>query len=204
MVQAAGKIPLDISGWGIDSASISAHKIGGPRGIGLLYLRKPLEALYAGGGQEGNVRPGTENVAGALTLAACLETHALPEKLQAENAAARRRWLRLLSALNKIDRCRIIPEERRPDDEGFSPYIVQAAFRDIPGEVMTRALDDLGFAVSTGSACSSASPERPVLAAMGLEDNISLEGIRISQGWSTTDEEIDLLAEAVTEVLSFL
>jgi cysteine desulfurase len=204
MVQAAGKIPLDISGWGVDSASISAHKIGGPRGIGLLYLRKPLDALYAGGGQERNVRPGTENVAGALTLAACMETHVLPKKLQAENAAARRRWIRLLSALGKIKRCRIIPAGRQPDDEGFSPYIAQAAFRDIPGEVMTRALDDLGFAVSTGSACSSASPERPVLAAMGIDDNLSLEGIRISQGWSTADEEIDLLAEAISEVLKFL
>jgi len=69
---------------------------------------------------------------------------------------------------------------------------------------MARALDDLGFAVSTGSACSSSSPERPVLAAMGIEENLSLEGIRISQGWTTTDEEIDLLLEAIAEVLKYL
>jgi cysteine desulfurase len=81
---------------------------------------------------------------------------------------------------------------------------VQAAFKGIPGEVMVRALDDLGFAVSTGSACSSAKPERPVLAAMGINDTLGLEGIRISQGWSTTDEEIDLLLEAIREVLKFL
>ena len=69
---------------------------------------------------------------------------------------------------------------------------------------MVRALDDMGFAVSTGSACSSASPDRPVLAAMGIPENQSLDGIRISQGWSTTDEEIGLLLEAIAEVLKFL
>ena len=203
MVQAAGKIPLDIAGWDVDSGSFSAHKIGGPRGIGLMYLRRPLEALYAGGGQEKNIRPGTENVVGAAALAACLEKHADPENLRDSYAQARQRMKTLLAALKNIDRCRIIPE-REYDDESFSPYIVQAAFRDIPGEVMARALDDLGFAVSTGSACSSSAPERTVLAAMGIADSISLEGIRISMGWSTTEEEINLLLEAIREVLKFL
>jgi cysteine desulfurase len=204
MVQAVGKIPVDLAGWSVDSASLSAHKIGGPRGIGLLYLRRPLEALYSGGGQERNIRPGTENTAGALALAACMERHAAPDRLAGERQGARRRWKRLLAALRAIDRCRLIPEDRGDDDERFSPYIVQAAFTDIPGEVMVRALDDLGFAVSTGSACSSDSPERPVLAAMGVADAVSLEGIRISQGWTTTDEDIDLLLAAITEVLRFL
>jgi len=206
MVQAVGKIPIDIAGWGIDSASFSAHKIGGPRGIGLLYLRKPLEVLYTGGGQERNIRPGTENVSGALAFAQCLENHALPEIVASEYAKANARCKRLISALKEIDRCRLIPAERESGDSAsaFSPYIVQAAFKDIPGEVMVRALDDLGFAVSTGSACSSARPERPVLAAMGIDGKLGLEGIRISQGWSTTDEEIDLLLDAVREVLKFL
>jgi len=203
MIQAIGKIPIDIEGSGVDSASFSAHKIGGPRGIGLLYLRKPLEALYSGGGQEKNIRPGTENVSGALAMAQCLETHARSETVNAEYAKAKARCERLICALKQIDRCRIIPAEREADD-GFSPYIAQAAFKDIPGEVMTRALDDLGFAVSTGSACSSARPERPVLAAMGIDDKLGLEGIRISQGWSTTEEEIDLLLAAILEVLKFL
>ncbi|MCL2763589.1 MAG: cysteine desulfurase [Treponema sp.] len=204
VVQAVGKIPMDLAGWDIDSAAISAHKIGGPRGIGLLYLRRPLETLYSGGAQERKTRPGTENVAGALALAACLEHHALPENISTELAAARNRGERLLTALTAIKRCQLIPAERQINDAGFSPYIVQAAFRDIPGEVMTRALDDMGFAVSTGSACSSDSPERPVLMAMGINDKLSLEGIRISQGSSTTDAEIDLLVHAITEVLKFL
>jgi cysteine desulfurase len=207
MVQAVGKIPVDIApagapGLGIDSASISAHKIGGPRGIGLLYLRKPLEVLYSGGGQESSIRPGTENVSGALAMAHCLETRALPETVAAEHDKAKARCERLILRLKQIDRCSLLPADR----EGgcFSPYILQAAFKDIPGEVMVRALDDLGFAVSTGSACSSAKQERPVLAAMGIDSKLAFEGIRISQGWSTTDEEIDLLLEAIQEALKSL
>jgi cysteine desulfurase len=212
MVQAAGKLPLDIAGWDVDSAAISAHKLGGPRGIGLLYLRRPMETLYSGGGQERRIRPGTENVAGALALADCLESRALQR--DAEYAAACARWERLLSALAQIDRCRLIPAERNVvndinnvnviNNKYFSPYIAQVGFKGVPGEVMVRALDDIGFAVSTGSACTSASPERPVLAAMGVEDSLRLEGIRISQGWSTTDEEIDLLSAAIGEALKFL
>ena len=201
MVQAVGKIPIDISLLDIDSASISAHKIGGPRGIGLLYLRRPIETIYRGGGQERSQRPGTENVLGALALAACLEKRA-GEALNDDYEHAVRRWKRLINALKNMDRCAFIPENR--DENTFSPYILQAAFRGIPGEVMTRALDDLGFAVSTGSACSSSKTERPVLAAMGIDKDISLESIRISQGWTTTEEEIDLLIAAIAEVLKFL
>jgi cysteine desulfurase len=207
LVQAAGKIPVDISGWEIDSASISAHKIGGPRGIGLLYLRRPTagsEIFYTGGGQENGVRGGTENTQGALCLASCLEKYAASEILAAEYERAKARWKKLITALTAMERCTFIPAGRAPDDDSFSPYILQAAFKNIPGEVMARALDDLGFAVSTGSACSSSSPERPVLLAMGVEEKLRIEGIRISQGYSTTDEEIDLLIEAIMEVLKFL
>jgi cysteine desulfurase len=204
LVQAAGKIPLDIPRWDPDSASASAHKLGGPRGIGLLYLRRPLKPLYAGGGQESGVRPGTENTAGALAMAACLEKHAAPEAVKKEYEKAARRWKKLIKALKSLERCSLIPQDRPGEGDGFSPYILQAAFDGIPGEVMVRALDDLGFAVSTGSACSSASPERPVLKAMGIDPRRSLEGIRVSQGWSTTDEEIELLLQALREVLRFL
>jgi cysteine desulfurase len=203
MVQAVGKIPLDIAGWDLDSGSLSAHKIGGPRGIGLLYLKKTLAVLYAGGGQERRVRPGTENVAGALALADCLERRALPEKIAAEYPSARSRWKSFLEGLSRIEQCSLIPAQRDIDDPRFSPYIVQTAFKDIPGEVMVRALDDIGCAVSTGSACTSGSPDRPVLAAMGIAENVSLEGIRVSQGWSTTIADIDQLLAAIAEVVPF-
>ncbi|GHV53496.1 aminotransferase V [Spirochaetia bacterium] len=204
MVQAVGKIPIDLSGWDVDSAALSAHKIGGPRGIGLLYLRRPLETVYSGGGQEGGIRPGTENTAGALALADCLERHGTAEKVTEAYGAAAQRMKKLIRGLASMERCALIPADRGEEDKRFSPWIVQAAFDGIPGEVMVRALDEAGFAISTGSACSSAKAERPVLAAMGIDKQKSLEGIRISQGWSTTDEEIDLLIEAVRGVLKFL
>ena len=220
LVQAVGKIPVDIKDWDIDSASISAHKIGGPRGIGLLYLRRPIEIFYTGGGQEKGIRGGTENTNGAVELACCLEKHFFsmdndkPETTNDLLAAnidqteqftrAKTRWKRLISGLSAMERCTLIPKERAENENWFSPYILQAAFKDIPGEVMARALDDLGFAVSTGSACSSSSSERPVLLAMGVNERLRIEGIRISQGWSTTEEEIDLLLDAVAEVLKFL
>ena len=206
LVQAAGKIPVDISSWDIDSASLSAHKIGGPRGIGLLYLKKPLEVFYSGGGQENGIRGGTENVQGAVEFAECLE-RVCGEELgvrSEEFFKARDRWHRLISSLVSIDRCVIIPGERVMNEEGFSPFILQAAFKGIPGEVMARALDDIGIAVSTGSACSSSSPERPVLAAMGAEEHLRVEGIRISQGYTTTDEDIDILIDGIKEVLKTL
>jgi len=224
IAQAIGKIPVDLTGWDIDSASLSAHKIGGPRGIGLLYLRKPIDIFYSGGGQENGIRGGTENTQGAVILADCLE-QAVNGMVSNEAGAfystdlknrnfeftvnenyikAKDRFKKFITALKKIERCTLIPMDREADDDRFSPYILQTAFKDIPGEVMARALDDLGFAVSTGSACSSSSPERPVLAAMGINENLSIEGIRISQGYSTTDEDIGLLLDAITGILKFL
>jgi cysteine desulfurase len=201
LVQALGKIPVDIRAWDLDSASASAHKLGGPRGIGLLYLRKPLQTLSRGGGQERGIRPGTENVPGALALADCLEKRASPEAVHGERDKARTRWKRLIGALSARVRCTLIPSDRTEDDERFSPWILQAAFKSLPGEVMVRALDDKGFAISTGSACSSASRERPVLAAMGVDPDLSLNGIRISQGWPTDEASIEKLIEAITEIL---
>jgi cysteine desulfurase len=200
MVQTAGKVPADVTY--ADSASLSAHKLGGPRGMGLLYLRKPLNPIYAGGGQERGIRPGTENVAGAFAMADCLERRLNAETVQAEYHKASERFSRLIRGLRLIPGCRLIPEDRLDEDQRFSPYILQAAFKRIPGEVMVRALDDAGFAVSTGSACSASSQERPVLAAMGVDKRTAREGIRVSQGWSTTMEEIDRLLEALTDIIS--
>ena len=202
LVQAVGKIPIDLKNLEIDSASISAHKICGPRGIGLLYCRKPLEVFYSGGGQENGRRGGTENTHGAAALADNLEKYVT--SVSDNYKFAKTRWNKLITALSKMERCIFIPKERSGSSQLFSPFILQLAFKDIPGEVMARALDDLGFAVSTGSACSSSSPERPVLVAMGIEEKLRIEGIRISQGYTTTDEDIDLLLNAITEVLKFL
>ena len=202
LVQALGKIPLDVSAWDIDSASFSAHKLGGPRGLGLLYIKKPPTPLYAGGDQERGVRPGTENVQGALAFAGLMERRANPAALAQETEKAATRMNYLIDELKKIKRCRLIPENR--DDKRFSPWILQARFADVPGEVMVRALDDFGVAISTGSACSTASNQRPALAAMGLEESARLEGVRISQGWSTDITDMDAFLSGIEKTLSFL
>ncbi|MDR0410410.1 MAG: cysteine desulfurase [Treponema sp.] len=201
MVQALGKIPFSIAESDADSASMSAHKIGGPRGIGLLYLRKPFSPLYRGGGQERGVRPGTENTAGALAFAERLERRYNKETITTEYECAEKRIAHLIDFLKSTERCRLIPENRVPFDHRFSPFIVQVRFTGIPGEVSVRMLDDAGFAVSTGSACSSAKNERPVLLAMGEDAASRTEGVRISQGWSTTDHDIEALISAIKQIL---
>jgi cysteine desulfurase len=182
---------------------MSAHKLGGPKGIGLLYLRKPLEALFAGE-QEKGIRPGTENTMAALAMAQILEERASGDAVKNEFGKAEERWGFLIKSLKNMERCILIPKDRQTQDSRFSPWILQLAFSGIPGEVMLRALDAEGFAISTGSACSSSSEERPVLTAMGMDESASREGIRISQGWTTTAEDIEALLEGIKKVLGFL
>jgi cysteine desulfurase len=202
-VQALGKVPLPLSLWDIDSASFAAHKICGPRGIGILYLRKPLIPPYIGGGQEMGMRPGTENVAGALAFAAALEKYAAPSRLAAYHAEASRRMARLRAGLELSGRVRFIPG-CRIEGPCFSPYILQASFDGVPGEVLARALDEKGFCISTGSACSSTKAERPVLSAIGVDERQRLEGARFSQGYTTTEAAIDALLRAVSDTLKTL
>jgi cysteine desulfurase len=201
MVQALGKtaerLPLSL----VDSASMSGHKIGAPRGIGLLYLRKPLETMCKGGGQERGVRAGTENTMGALAMATCMERSVGGGTALTEHGQALSRITRLIGFLRETGRCALIPEDRDAEDRRFSPYILQMRVKGIPGEVLARVFDDEGFAVSTGSACSSASRERPVLAAMGIARDAQLEGIRVSQGRSTTMDDIDALIETLARVI---
>ncbi|MDR2602687.1 MAG: aminotransferase class V-fold PLP-dependent enzyme [Spirochaetaceae bacterium] len=208
-VQALGKTCVNLTGSGIDAASFSAHKIGGPRGIGLLYLKKPLEPLVKGGVQEMGLRGGTENTAGALLFAECMELYATKENLLREYKAAEIRMERLVLGLRSIKRCVLTPhfrgdktyEARYEGVEGalFSPYIVSAAFEGIPGPVMARFLDGAGFAVSTGAACSQAGAERKVLLAMGVDEKTASCAVRFSQGYTTTNEEIDLLLNAIED-----
>ncbi|MDR3325662.1 MAG: cysteine desulfurase [Spirochaetaceae bacterium] len=202
MVQALGKMPLDLPAWDVDAASFSAHKIGGPRGVGLLYLKRPLEVLASGGKQERGIRSGTENVAGAVRFADCLEKRMAAS--ESDEEAARERMMHTIECLRALSRCSIIPQSRGAADERFSPFILQCAFEGLPGEVMARALDDEGFAVSTGSACSSAAKKRPVLEAMGVERQTASNAIRISQGWSTTQNDVDALLSAIGRILSRL
>jgi cysteine desulfurase len=191
-VQALGKVPLDLTKWGVDSAAFSAHKLRGPRGIGLLFLKKPLEPLYLGGGQEHGIRSGTENTAGALSFATCMEKYATPAAVAKNSAIAEERMSRLIAGIVALGG-KIVPSGRCTSFVSYSPWILQAAFSGIPGETLVRMLDDAGFACSTGSACSSRDKARPVLDAMAVDKDTAFEAVRLSQGWTTTQEDVDAL-----------
>ncbi len=208
-VQAAGKIPLNLNYPGIDSAAFSAHKISGPRGIGLLYLAKEITPFLRGGGQEKKIRSGTENLFGAWAMSKALEKYYICQ----ENTLAMDRYKKqetyiedFISKLSQIKACSIIPKIRSCKEEclkeglNFSPWILQASFKGIPGQVMERALSEKGFYISTGSACSQGRHERPVLDAMALSKDEKESAVRFSFGAPTTKEEMDALFQAVKEV----
>lgn len=214
-VQAIGKVPLNLQG--IDSAAFSAHKICGARAIGLLYMAESMhiEPFLCGGGQEKGIRSGTENVAGAMSFSKCLSRYAIGNG----NEAADNRYAKQCTLTNDfikhlidIPTCRIIPDSRAyqatktplTDDDmpHFSPWIVQAAFMGIPGPVMLRALDAMGYCISTGSACSSKKDGRPVLDAMGVPPDIKECAVRFSFGPHTTAKGMEDLANAVQDIVS--
>lgn len=206
-VQAAGKIPMDIAKSGIDSLAISAHKISGPRGIGGLYLAKEnqFHAFLKGGGQEKNVRSGTENLFGARALSSCLEKYFISQK----NTAAMERYesqkkytAAFIKELLTLPKVTVIPHNRNGENEGkdFSPWVVQASFPGIPGQVMERALSTKGFYISTGSACSQGSHARPVLDTMGISGSEKEAAVRFSFGHATSEKAMKELLEEIKAV----
>lgn len=194
-VQAAGKIELNLSHPGIDSAALSSHKICGPRGIGILYLKEPQEVFLRGGGQEKGIRSGTENVLGAVSFAKCLERY-----YNKDNLAQKKITNSFIEKLKVLPGCTIIPKGRLEKMDDFSPYVLQVAFDNIPGNVMLRALDSKGFYISTGSACSTKKNNRPVLEAMNIESKLRENAVRFSFGPHTTQKGVDELFEAVKEI----
>ena len=204
-VQAAGKIPLVfLKNPAIDSAAFSAHKIGGPRGIGILYLAKNIDSFLKGGGQEKNIRSGTENLFGAEAFSHCLEKYAISKKNPAsmERFEDQKKWTEdFISQLMQRNGCVMIPHCRgKEKDDEFSPWVVQAAFPGIPGQVMERALSSKGFYISTGSACSAGHHSRPILDTMQIPPKEKESAVRFSFGHDTTQQAMNELIEAVKEV----
>jgi len=211
-VQALGKIPLRLNQLGIDSASFSAHKIGGPIGIGGLFIkdRKKITPLYTGGGQEKGLRPGTENLPAIYGFAKAVEkyiplvdTNLNKIKLVKEH---------FLKEIRKLKNAVIIPELRdnSPRDsfleETFSPYILNIAFPPIPSEVIVRALSQKGIMISAGSACSAhkAKERGRILKSMGYKLPISSSSVRFSFGFSTKEEEINTALNIIRETIPHL
>jgi cysteine desulfurase len=206
-VQALGKLPFRPAELGVDTASFSAHKLGGPRGVGALYVRQGSvpEFLYAGGGQERGRRPGTENLAGAYALAEAAEQAAAALQGRLDRARKLMGWL--IAELAAIPGCHILPGERSAGGpaEHYSPFILSAAFPPLPGEVLVRAMGEEGFLISTGAACSSRKRDRTrVLEAMGVERGLASSAVRISIGPATERDELARFLEALRRRLPAL
>jgi cysteine desulfurase len=193
-VQALGSVGFDALGLGVDSAAVSGHKLGGPRGIGALYMRRAVPVMSRGGGQEGGLRPGTLNVAGAWAFgkaAARAASDREPNLLR-----ARRLEAALLEGIRSIGGAVAVPASRRAGDPRYSPYIVSLAFPGLGGEVMARLLDEEGISVSTGAACSGSRKGRRVLDAMGVDPDLSFSAIRVSTGRDSSPEDIARFLES--------
>jgi cysteine desulfurase len=192
-IQAFGKIPLDMGELGADLLTLSAHKIGGPKGIGALVLSgglSGLEPLLRGGGQELSRRAGTENVAGIAGFGAA--TTAAMASLMADSRRFEDLRARLENGLRQSDDAIIFSDsvQRLPNTTLFT----------VPGlraETAVIGFDLAGIAVSSGSACSSGKVQPShVLEAMGFDSDIAQGAVRLSMGWSTQDADIDRCLEA--------
>jgi cysteine desulfurase len=194
---AAGHVPIDFEGLGTDLLSLSAHKLGGPQGVGALVIRRGLRLppLLVGGEQERSRRAGTENVAGIVGFGAAAV--AVAQHLHSEATAARGFTDVALAAATSLDG---VVSYGDPVDR--LPHIVCFGVTGVEAEAVLLGLDQAGIAAHSGSACSSESLEpSPVLRAMGVEAERSL---RVSVGWSTTVDDIDAFCEALPGVVDRL
>ncbi len=188
-IQALGRMPVDFPALDVDMISMSAHKLGGPQGVGALIVRDglPFEALIRGGGQELRRRSGTENVAGIAGFGAAAKS-AAREIAEMPHVQALRD--RLEAALREA-----VPEVRIFGHA--APRLANTSLFSAPGldaETLLMTLDLDGCAVSAGSACSSGKVARShVLGAMGVDDALAKGAIRVSLGLANTEEEIDRL-----------
>jgi cysteine desulfurase len=200
-VQAAGKIPVDVRALGVDLLTLSAHKFGGPKGAGILYLRKgtQLEALIHGGSQEKNRRGGTENAAAIVGMGAAAEA---AQKHLADDSA------RMNTLRNKLESelLRLVPQisvNGSRDHRVLNTTNLCFEFTDSSAMVM--ALDLKGIACSNGSACAAGNPEPShVLLAMGLPQDKAHASLRLSVGWNTTEADINEAIKIIPDVVSRL
>lgn len=190
-VQAFGKLEVNANQLGVDLYSLSAHKIHGPKGVGALFVRKgtPMRGIQFGGRHERDRRAGTENVPGVIAFARAVEL--LPEHGAKHLTALRDRFEeQVLTALEDVEVNGSLLH-RLPNTSNL-------LFRGLSGEVLLIALDTAGFAVSTGSACSSGSIEPShALIAMGRSVAEARSSLRFSFGRTNTPDEVDQLAAAV-------
>lgn len=185
-VQGIGKIPVNLESLGVDTLALSAHKFGGPKGVGALYVKRGtrLTSFLRGGSQERNRRAGTENVAGIVGLGRAASI--VRDEQQSETT----RWASLRELLEK--RLFEIPGSEQNGDEPRVPNTTNMSFESVEAESLLLALDLQGLAVSTGAACAAGAIEPShVLRAMGLPLARCQGSLRFSLGRATTKDEIE-------------
>ncbi|WP_431855182.1 cysteine desulfurase family protein [Azospirillum sp.] len=193
-VQAAGRLPLALADFGVDLLTLSAHKIGGPAGVGALLLAEGVEPepLLRGGGQERRRRAGTENLLGIAGFGAAAAL-AAEDLAAAQDLAALRDSLEA-RALEAVPAARVMGAEAARVGN-----VSCLALPGVGGETQVMALDLAGVAVSAGSACSSGKVKAShVLRAMGADDSLAGSALRISLGWGSTDEDVGRFLAAWT------
>ena len=200
-VQAAGFLDLNVRALGVDMLSLSGHKFYGPKGTGVLFLRRgtPFLPLLLGGGQERERRSGTENIAGIVGLSVALElADAAREETSAHCAALRDRIIREATSQVPDSQLNGHPIERLPNNANFS-------FEGVEGEAILLGLDVAGIAASSGSACSSGSLEPShVLLALGQSAELARGSLRITLGKENTDEEVSYLLKVLVDLVAQL
>ncbi|MDN4471805.1 cysteine desulfurase family protein [Demequina zhanjiangensis] len=198
-VQAVGHLEVDFHESGLTTMAVSAHKLGGPVGVGALIARRdaPLSPLLHGGGQERKVRSGTVDAAGAAAFASALEEAVRTRQGEAARIAA------LAARLADGIRAAIPDAVVRGARDGYAPHIVHAVVPGASSEAMLMLMDASGVAVSSGSACTAGVVERShVLQAMGHSAEESRSAVRFSLGWSSTDADVDAALAALPDAVS--
>ena len=199
-VQAVGHLPIHVKDDNIDMLSLSGHKFHGPRGTGVLYIRRGIAPanLIEGGGQERGKRPGTENLPGIMGMAAALDEAIAHLDEHTTYVTALRD--RLIAGLSKVPHCVL-----NGDAVNRLPGNVSFCFEGIEGEALLLLLDAKGVAASSGSACTSGSLDPShVLLAIGRPHEIAHGSLRLSLCHENTEEEIDHILKVVPEVVDYL
>lgn len=199
-VQAVGHIPIDVRAMNVDLLSASAHKFNGPRGIGFLYLRRgsKVRRLVEGGGQERGRRSGTENVAGAVGMAAALSSAAA--RMDEESARLTALRDRLLENILKIPKTALTGSRTNR-----LPGLASVTVEGIEGESMVLLLDLQGIAASTGSACSTGSLDPShVLMALGLKHETAHGSLRLSLGRYSDEADVEKISAVLPDIVARL
>ena len=199
-VQAVGHVPVNVHAQNIDMLSLSGHKFHGPKGIGVLYVRKgvPLFNLIEGGAQERGRRAGTENIPAIVGMAAALkEAVANLDENMAKISAMRDR---LIEGLSQVEHSRL-----NGDAKKRLPGNVNFCFEGIEGESLLLLLDEKGIEASSGSACTSGSLDPShVLLAIGLPHEVAHGSLRLTLCEENTPEQIEYIIKEVPEIVSYL